>query len=358
MVPVIISDLAISPSKLGFAMTGMWICFAVMQYPAGRFADCLSSKTVLVVGGLVLAISSALLWAVSSYGVFVLSTAILGIGGGLFIVPMRVLLSDLFVEKRGQAFGLNTAAAMGGGTVAAGLAVLSLRYFTWQGAFLPVVVLTLLVVVAIHTFGEESYVVTQVHFDLRETLRRVFRTRRIRYIVFSYTLVILVWQGVFAFLPVFLQTDKAFSSSLATGSFALLFLVGMVVMPLAGRLSDRIGSRTRVALGSLLLCMFGLSILILAAERWILIVGLFLFSAGLLSYPPVMQAYLIDFFPNDNVGGDFGAFRSVYLAIASLGPAYVGVAVEYFGFTEAFTGLFLCLAVSAGILVQSTKVSS
>jgi MFS family permease len=140
---------------------------------------------VLVAGGVVMMAGLTLLVIAEVYLTFVVATATLGIGVGLFIVPMRVLLSDLFVERRGQAFGLNTAAAMGGGALAAGLAILALRYFSWQVSFLPVIGVVTIVIAFVHYFGHESYVVTGVEFNLRETVTRVFGTRRIRWLVIS-----------------------------------------------------------------------------------------------------------------------------------------------------------------------------
>jgi MFS family permease len=357
LLPTIITDLGISPARAGFALTVMWICFSLFQYPAGRAADRLSSKTVLVAGGVVMMAGLTLLVIAEVYLTFVVATATLGIGVGLFIVPMRVLLSDLFVERRGQAFGLNTAAAMGGGALAAGLAILALRYFSWQVSFLPVIGVVTIVIAFVHYFGHESYVVTGVEFNLRETVTRVFGTRRIRWLVISYTLVIFTWQSVFSFVPTFLQTTKGFPSKLASMGFAMLFLVGMVVMPIAGRLSDRAGSRVRVALGSVLLCMLGLAVTIFAAGTVLILVGLLTFAAGLLAYPPVMQAHLMDLFPTSNMGGDFGAFRTFYFGISSLGPTYVGLVAEFAGYAEAYGGLLVCLLASGGILVRSARVA-
>jgi MFS family permease len=131
----------------------------------------------------------------------------------------------------------------------------------------------------------------------------------------------------------------------------------MVIMPIAGRLSDRAGSRVRVALGSVLLCMLGLAVTIFAAGTVLILVGLLTFAAGLLAYPPVMQAHLMDLFPTSNMGGDFGAFRTFYFGISSLGPTYVGLVAEFAGYAEAYGGLLVCLLASGGILVRSARVA-
>jgi predicted MFS family arabinose efflux permease len=354
LLPAIVADLSLSPSRVGGALTVMWLCFAAMQYPAGRSADQLSSRTMLSAGSAVMVLALTLLTLVDSYATFVLATATLGIGVGLFIVPMRVLLSDLFVDRRGQAFGLNTAAAMGGGGLAAGLSILALRYAGWRLAFLPVALLVVAVFVFVHRYGHEPYIVRGVDFNLRGTVERVFRDRQVLRLVASYSMVIFTWQAAFSFLPTFLQVNKEFSSSAASGGFALLFLVGLVVMPAAGGLSDRVRSRPLVGLGSTTLAATGLAAMVIAATTPVVVVGLVLFAAGLLSYPPVMQAHMMDLFPDSSMGGDFGAFRTVYFGVASLGPAYVGVVAEFADYAVAFAGLVACLLVSAGVLLYSS----
>jgi hypothetical protein len=71
-----------------------------------------------------------------------------------------------------------------------------------------------------------------------------------------------------------------------------------------------------------------------------------------MAYPPVMQAHLMDAFPADDVGGNFGAFRTVYMFIAALGPTYVGVAAEQLSYVTGFASIALGLFLSAVIVVR------
>ena len=80
-----------------------------------------------------------------------------------------------------------------------------------------------------------------------------------------------------------------------------------------------------------------------------------LFAAGLLSYPPVMQAYLMDHLPNESMGGDLGAMRSVYISLGSTGPTVAGVIADLSSFDVAFTVLAGCLLVSAVLIRSSTR---
>lgn len=350
LLPRIIEELAITPAEAGVALTALAAGHALVQYLSGRLADELSRKTVLV-GGLGVAICGfGLLSVATRYPVFVAGTSLVGLGGGGFIIAMRISLSDLFVARRGQALGMNLAAGQLGNVLAAGLAVVALAVATWRAAFLPVIGLILLVVVALQVWAHDQYAVGRVDLGVGETARRILATRRIRWLLVAYTLVIFTWQGVVGFLPTLLQVDKGFSAAFASGGFALLFLIGMIAQPLAGGLSDRL-PRPVVAGGALLFGVAGLAVISVVAAPILIAVGIALLAVGLMSFPPVTQAYLLDIFPDATVGGDFGAFRTIYQVVASLGPTYVGVVAERATFTAAFAGFGVCMLGSAVILL-------
>ncbi len=355
LLPAIIEGLAITPAAAGVALTLMRICFAVLQYPSGRLADEVSRKIAIVGGIGILIVGFTALTQVTSYPGLLLSTALLGVGSAFFFVSERVLLSDLFVQKRGRAFGANSAISRIGSILAAGLAVVALSIGVWQLAFVPVVVLLVGIVIAFHVVAREPYGTRDLRSfaegggSVRETVSRVFGTSQVRWLVAAYTLIIFAWEGVLGFLPTYLQVSKGFTPGLASGGFAALFAVGVVVQPLSGTLSDR-WDRRLIAGGATIASLGGLALLIVAQSHSSILVGILLYAAGLMAFTPVLQAYLMDIFPDASKGGDLGAFKTVYEGLSSLGPTYVGVVAGLAGYTVAFQGLLGCLALSAAIL--------
>lgn len=357
LLPAIIEGLAITPAAAGIAITVMRVCFAVLQYPSGRVADAVSRKIAIVVGLAVMVVGFAVLTQVPTYSVLLVSTALLGIGSAFFFVSERVLLSDLFVEKRGRAFGFNSAISRIGSILAAGLAVAALAVGSWQLAFVPVVVLLVGITAGFHVVSREPYGVGDLRRftdgdregQLRETVRRVFGTSEVRWLVVAYTLIIFVWEGVLAFLPLYLQASKGFSTGIASGGFAALLAVGVVVQPLAGTLSDRFDRRLIAGVATLF-SIAGLATLITAASFVPVVAGIVLYAAGLMAFTPVVHAYLMDIFPDESKGGDLGAFKTIYEGLSSLGPTYVGVTVGFASYDVAFAGLLACLGVSGAVL--------
>jgi MFS family permease len=279
---------------------------------------------------------------------------VVGVGVGLYPTAARALLSDLFVERRGQAFGFHTASGDVGGVAAAGLATLVIAVATWRTAYLPVVGVLALAVVAIHFQSRERYVVERTDLALAETARRLLGRPGLRRLVLAYVLFAFSWQATTAFLPTFLQASKGLSPAIANAGFAALFLVGAVAKPTAGWLGDRVRKR-RVAPATLLLGAAALGAVLLVESRPAIIVGVVLFAAGLLSFPPVMQAYLMDRLPDESMGGDLGAMRSVYISIGATGPTVTGAVADLSSFGVAFTVLAGCMLVSAVLVRSSTR---
>jgi MFS family permease len=354
LLPTIVDDLAILPSRAGFALTVMMGLYAVVQFPGGRISDQLSRTTVLAAGIGVMVAGFGLLSNTATYGGFLAGVALVGVGGGLFFSPARALLSDLFVERRGQVFGLHTAAGMVGGVLAATSAAAVLAVASWRAAFVPSIALLVVVLALLHRWSREPYVVARVSIGARATVRRLFSSRRIRWLVFAYTLFGFTLQAFVGFLPTLLQVEKGASPTLASAGFALIYATGIVASPAAGRLSDRL-PRASVVVGALALGGAGLVVLVVAPSLPVAALGVGLTSFGLWAYVPTVQAYLMDLLSNESLGGDFGLLKAVYTGLGSLGPTYVGLVAERASYTAAFVGLVACLFTSALVVFVATR---
>lgn len=348
LLPRIIADLGISPGLAGIALSVTWAMVAVCRYPGGRLADRLSRKTVLAAGLLAATAGAALMLRAGSYGAFLLAAAVLGVGIGLWLPAAVVSVSDLFVERRGQAYGVYEAFFNLAGVAAAGVALLVPAVLGWRDGYLAMVALLVVVVALLHRWSAEPYRLDPPTLGLRETVVRVFATRRIRRLVVAFALLAFANEGAITFLPTFLQVEKGLSPALASNAFAAFFVVGMLVNPFAGVLGDRFGA-LRVATAAGVVSATGVALLVVAESRTLALVGVAVLALGLTANWPVMLAHLMDAVPSSSVGGDFGAVGTVFIAVGSLGPGYVGLVAERTGFGVAFTGLAACLVAYAGV---------
>jgi len=348
VLPRVIEDLGITPGLAGIALSVMWAMVALCRYPGGRLADRLSRKTVLAGGLAGVTAGAALMLGANTYPAFLLASTVLGVGIGLWLPAAVVSVSDLFVERRGGAYGVYEAFFNLAGVAAAGVALLVPAVLGWRDGYLAMVVLLVAVAALLHRWSAEPYSLSVPTLGLRETVVRVFAARRIRRLVVAFALLAFANEGAIAFLPTFLQVETGLAPALASNAFAGFFVVGMVVNPLAGGLGDRFGA-LRVATAAGLVSAAGVGLLLVADGRALALVGVAVLAVGLTANWPVMLAHLMDAVPSGSVGGDFGAVGTLFIAVGSLGPGYVGLVADGAGFGVAFAGLAACLVAYAAV---------
>lgn len=350
MLPTIIDDLAITSAAAGIALTILWGLYALSHYPGGHLADKLTRKTVFVAGCSFLVAGIGIMAVAVSYSLFLLSTVFIGCGAGLYFIAMRVLLADMYVERRGQAFGVQMALGFAGPIAASGIAVVTLRYATWRTVF-PLLAIALgIVLLLAHRLLWEPYDVRPVSFPVRTTVGRLIGDDQIRSFLVVYILFATAYLGFTGFLPSLLQAERGFSPTLASAGFATVFAVALLMMPLAGFLGDRFG-HVRMAFTGLSTAAFGLAILLSFPSVLGTWAGILTFSIGIWTFPPVMQAHVMDQFADTSMGGDFGAFKAVYSGIGSLSTSYIGLMSGWTSYSTAFWTLGSCLVLGAILLL-------
>lgn len=350
LLPMVITDLSISTFQAGIGLTLMTACFSFIQYPSGRLADGLSRKSVHLSSLLLITAGFLALTVTPTYAGFLLAMAIIGVGDGMYGPATMALLSDLYHEQRGRVFGLHMASVDVGGLLAAGSAILIIGLTSWRTPFQLLAISLLGTIGALHVVSNETIVLTRTDLKLRETIDRLRAIPSISTLLVPASLILFTVQGVFGFLPLYLQTAKGFSPVLANTTFAALFLVGIVSKPVSGSLSD---NRNRLGVGTCVLAFgaLGIGLFVFSSTAAIVVLGVGIFAAGQKAFTPILQAWFMDVFPDNSKAGDLGAVRSVYMAIGSLGPAYVGFIAGRFNYTVAFTGFLFCLIGSTAIVL-------
>lgn len=349
LLPVIIENLAITSFEAGIALTMLAICRAIVQYPGGRAADQLTHKTVLITSVGLAIVGFGLLAASFRYVFFLLGIAILGVGSGLFDPVSRVVLWDLFDNKRGRALGFNAAAGDIAGIVAAAGAVGVVMVAPWQTAFVPPVLVLAVVLLAMARWNRGTVEFRRVKLGLPKTASRLFGTGKFRWLIAAYSIRMFSSRSVNDFLPAFLIATQGYSLEFASGAFALQYVVGLGARWFAGALSD-ISHPPIIVVITLIVSGAGLGVLLVATSPLVVVGAIVLYSVGQKAFRPPMEAYLLESLPDSNLGGDLGATRSVYLGIGSLSPTFIGYLATVANFRVAYATLLVCLLISAGIV--------
>jgi len=364
LLPAIIDDLGITKVAAGVALGAFQGVYALTQFPSGRLSDRFTRASLIVPGLATLSVGFLVLAVTVSYPLFLFAAVVVGVGKGLFAVPSRALLSDLFVARRGRALGLYSAGTDVGGILASVVGVLvtggaaawlpvaiATGRLDWRTPFVPIAVLLALIGVVYVLWNRDAYELGRTEIGLIATVRRLATTRAQREALVAFALFYFVVGAWVNFLPTYLTEAKGFSESLSAGLFAVVFLVGIWSKPLAGTVSDRV-SRRLVAVVTLLFAGGALVVVEVVGGLLPVVAAIAVFAVGYKAQFPIADAILLDAAPDENVGGDLGAARALFLGVGALGPVYLGVVATAVSYRAAFAGLVACLLASAGLLAR------
>ncbi|MEZ3142959.1 MFS transporter [Halobaculum sp. MBLA0143] len=341
---------AASNAELGAAFTAMMTVYAAMQFPSGALADRVGAVRVVVAGAVVAAVGALVLVVPSPFAALVGAMLLVGFGTGAHKTVAVRLLSRTYPTHTGRALGvLDTFGALGG-VAAPAAVVVALARADWHTLFAVAgaVGLALAVAFAVRAprrvpppaedAGDDAGLRTYLGL-LTDPLFAAFVGVTL---AFSFA-----YNGVVAFLPLYLAERGGLSSATASLVYSGLFAVSLVQL-VTGDLSDRVG-RLPVIGVTLGLAAVGLTALVAVGTAPLAVLGAAVVAVGLGShgFRPVRGAYLAAVIPETAAGGGLGVVRTLLMGAGAVAPAVVGVVSERAGFGVAF-GLLaasMCLAV-------------
>jgi MFS family permease len=351
--------LGIGNAAFGAVMTVLWASIALTQFPSGLLSDELGHRTVLVPTMIAAGVAVAALTWLGALPAFLVLVVFVGVGTGAFPTVARALLSARFGEDRGRAFGVFGGAGDAAGVATPLVATAAIAAGVWRLTFLAIGAGIVLAAAGFHRLlaGEYEFRRPSVLGPGRASLSEVLQPG-VPLAVLCYSTFALVWQGSTSFLPLYMYEAKGLPLATANGTLSVLFLMGMLVKPAAGWASDRVGRRPLVV-GSLFAAGCLLAGLALVARTPVVVLpAVAAFGGALMTFQPVMQAYLMDWFEGSSEGGAFGLARLVYATIASVGSTVVGVGSETVGYDAVFAGLAVALLAGSAALVVATGRAS
>lgn len=368
LLPAILDSLAITTVGAGVALGALQVVYAAAQYPSGRLSDSLTRASLILPGLAVLVAAFSLLLVTPTYAVFVAATTLLGLGKGLFAIPSRALLSDLFVARRGQALGLYTAGTDLGGLLAAALAVVAVGSTTalagttavgavpggWRAPYALVVAALGTTAVAYALWTREPLALGGASVAVVATVTRLLSAREQRESLVAFTLFYFVVGAWVNFLPTYLAEAKGLTAPTPQLLFSVVFVVGIGTKPAAGVVSDRLPRRlvSVVGLGVAAASLVAVTVLDSVAG---IALAIGLFALGYKTQFPIVDAVVLDAAPTENLGGDLGAARALFLGVGAFGPVYMGAVAAGPGYGVGFAGLVVCLVVAAGLLALDLR---
>ncbi|HUJ56763.1 MAG TPA: MFS transporter [Gaiellaceae bacterium] len=421
--PTMEKDLHVSISSLEWIVTAYALTFAALMITGGKLADMYGRRRIFVVGLAVFTLSSLACGLAPSAGFLIGARAVQGSGAALMNPATLSIITATFPPKqRGQAIGIwagVSALALAIGPLVGGLITENLN---WNWIFFVNVPVGALGVVASQIFIRESRdmsheqrldlpglvtsgtgllalsyaliegndrgwtsgeilgffaaaAVLLVGFVLLEHRQRLpmldlslFRIGAFAGANVVAMMVSLAMFGVFFFVSLYIQNILGYSATQAGAMFLPMTVLIILVAPIAGRLSDRVGSRWLMGFGMTLL---GVSLLLyqrvgLHSDFWTLLPAMIVGGVGMATTMSPMTSAAMGAVPIDKAGVGSGVLNSFRQVGGALGIALIGAIVSSYihaparsaaGAQDYVSGLHSALALSAGISFAAAIVA-
>lgn len=350
--PVFADLYSVSNSRLGLAFSGMMLVYALMQFPAGVFADRLGAVRVVAAGVALTGVASLALTLPVSFTLLFGGMILIGLGTGVHKTVAVDLLSNYYPQRPGRALGVHDTFGAFGGVVAPAVVVAVADTAGWQTLFLlgGSVGLALAGGFVVRTPSKRirSGNTAGVDESLQNYLS-LFADRRFNLFLLVTVGFSFAYNGVIAFLPLYLTDVGTLDSATAGLLYSALFAVSIVQVS-TGELSDRF-SPLRVIVAALVVATAGLCAILLGSSLLTFALAIGLFGLGSHGFRPVRGVYLTHVVPKSLAGGGLGIARTILMGAGAVAPAVTGVVSEYASFQHAFVLLLGALALATVVAV-------
>ncbi|MFW6448107.1 MAG: MFS transporter, partial [Halobacteriota archaeon] len=355
---------SVSTGATGLAFSAFMIVYALMQFPSGAVADRIGSVRVIAAGAVLAGLGSAWVLLEPPFLVLAGAMAVIGAGTGVHKTVAVRLLSNAYDAHLGRTLGVFDTIGAGGGVVApvAVAVVLAAAVVGWPALFGATAAAFALatggLVVAASRRSNDGAEQAETVLPL-SSYRRTFTRPRVVGFVAVTVLMAFAYNGVVAFLPLYLVDEAGLSGPMASLLYSLLFVASASQLA-TGELTDRIGP-LRVVAATLAVTTLGLvGLLVLGSgPTWLTaaatppILGAVVFGLGLGAhgYRPGRDVYIVSVVPAATTGGALGLVRTVLMFAGAVSPGAVGIAVELVGFPVAFAAMIALLALAASLAI-------
>lgn len=336
------AEFGVSNAETGFLFTSLMLAYATMQFPAGAMSDQIGRSRIISFGAILFSLTSIAIFAVSNFVILLMLASLIGATTAGHKTVSINLISNRYPDRTGYCLGVFDTIGQFGGVIAPIVAVILLSSIGWQWTF----VFSGLVGIGlaginwrrIDTAGSlldlsTKGVVTLANFNNRQYIA-IFSNKRL----FIFTIISISftfeWNGVSAFLPLYLANESRLTTQLSSLLYSGFFIVSLSQL-LTGRVSD---SANQLWIG---LFLFGVMVLttltLLFTTRIIFVISLVLImGAAFHGFRPVRDSYLMTIIPNMIGGGALGIVRTVMVLIGAVAPAIMGIIADIAGFRLAF----------------------
>jgi EmrB/QacA subfamily drug resistance transporter len=384
--PSIAADLNIGLSELEWIVTGYALTFASLMLTGGKLADLLGRRLIFIVGLAIFTLSSLVCGLAGSGELLIGARVVQGAGAALMNPATLSIIAATFPPRqRGMAIGIwagVSAMALAIGPLVGGLLT---EHISWSWIFFVNVPIGVIAIAAslllipeskdesveqrldlpglltsgislfaltyglieANTYGWTSSrilgafavaVAMLVAFVLLETRQRLpmldlslFRNGTFAGANLAVLLVALAMFGVFFFVSLYMQGVLGYSAVQTGAAFLPLTILIMLTAPIAGKSSDRFGSRWLMTVGMILIAiqLFYFSRLGVEESYWNILPAMILGGFGMSMVMTPSAAAAVRALPVDKAGVGSAVLNAFRQVGGSMGIAVIGAIMAH-----------------------------
>ena len=350
LVPVLREDLGLSYTQAGLLVSILHVSSFASNLIGGALVDVTGRIVVLQLAALLGGAGAILLFGLSGqYWVLCIMVAVIGASNTLWHPPSFTFMAERYPQHRGYALAIHATGASLGDMVAPLVAGFMLLHLSWQSTAMvgagPGVVTAMVVAAWLLPLDRTKRKSESRGLNLGAYVRGLLDMTRDRAVLGLCLLAAfraMAQSGMLLFLPLYVADVMEASPVMVGAAVMAMHLGGVIVSPIAGVLSDRIGRRP-VVMAGLSTSTVAIIVLTFIDNTTAFVAGVSMLGFVLFGVRPVIQSWMMDIAPSQMRGSAtsllFGAQSLFSMAMPLIG----GLIADVYGLSEVFYAIAVAM---------------
>ncbi len=348
-------------TMVGLLITVFGVARMAVDIPAGRWAERIGRRPILIAGQVVLAVGSAACGLAGSYWQLLVFRMLQGAGSAMYTTAAMIMLADISTAaNRGRVMSLYLGSILVGAGLGPVLGGFVGQYFGLQAPFFIFAFFCVLAAIwaylrlpetrpavrqqpAPAAGGKSDPPSAAAVVGIKPLLRNL-----------NFILISLITMGIFfmrvgaqnQILPLLASDRLGLKEGMIGMALTVVAVMQLITIFVGGRLSDRFGRKAVITPG----CLIAAGSLVMLAQRHsaqFLFLSCVVMGIGIGISGPTPAAYVADIIPRENYSIGMGLYRTISDLGFVIGPVLLGWLADMKGFSFSlfFNSAFLLLAV-------------
>jgi MFS family permease len=343
------ADFALDYTQSGLLISAFTLSYGISQLPAGWLADRIGPNFLIMMSISGVALAGILVGLSQTYLMMIVFLVLMGMAGGGYHPASPPLISKMVEPRiRGRALGTHVIGGSSSHFLSPLMAVAIATGWGWRGSFIGLAIPAFVFGIIFHRVlsvrakkEEKERKETYGHTEIPSSSSRL-RPLAAFLMLSSFTQAMLL--SIISFIPLFMVDNFGVSKEIAAASVAVIYSAGLWSGPVAGYISDRLGSRLVI----LVVCLIsGPLVYLLNLLPYGIGFGILLLTIGMsiIMRSVVSQAYIVDQTSEHHRSTIFGIYFFFGNEGSGILTPAMGYLIDRLGFYYSFTIAGLALVV-------------